>query len=59
MPPEPLNDSDFERLANVLQRVDGRRAMNVEQLDVLFAALIYCPSEVAKAEYLPGTGETR
>jgi uncharacterized protein len=53
MTPEPLNDTDIDSLAGVLQRFGGRRAMNVEQLDGFLAALICCPSDVAKAEYLP------
>ncbi len=53
MTPEPLNDSDFESLANVLQRFGGKQAMNVEQLDGFLAALICCPSDIEKTEYLP------
>jgi hypothetical protein len=33
MTPEPLNESDYESLASVLQRFGGKRAMNFEQLD--------------------------
>ena len=47
-----MNDSEFESLASVLQRFGGKRAMNVEQLDGFLAALICCPSEIAKTEYL-------
>jgi len=53
MNPEPLNDSDFESLASVLQSFGGKRAINVEQLDGFLAALVCCPSVIAEAEYLP------
>lgn len=53
MTPELLNDSDFESLASVLQSFGGKQAMNVEQLDGFLAALVCCPSLIAKAEYLP------
>jgi uncharacterized protein len=53
MTPEPLNDSDFESLANVLQRFGGKRAMDVEQVDGFLAALVCCPSDIAKTKYLP------
>ncbi len=54
MTPEPLNVSNFESLASVLQSVGGKRAMSVEQLDGFLAALICSPSDIAKADYLPG-----
>ena len=33
MTPEPLTNSDFESLGNVLKRFGGKAAMNLEQLD--------------------------
>ena len=30
---EPLTDSEFEGLNDVLKRFGGKRAMNIEQLD--------------------------
>ena len=53
MTPEPLTDSDFESLGNVLKRFGGKAAMNLEQLDGFLAALICYPSDIPKTEYLP------
>jgi uncharacterized protein len=49
----PLTDAEFENLANVLKRFGGRQSMNIEQLDGFLAAIVCCPSEVPKTEYLP------
>jgi uncharacterized protein len=53
MKQEPLNDAEFESLTNVLKRFGGRQAMDLEQLDGFLAAVICCPDEVQKFEYLP------
>jgi uncharacterized protein len=53
MKQEPLNDAEFESLTNVLKRFGGRQAMDLEQLDGFLAAVICCPDEVQKSEYLP------
>jgi uncharacterized protein len=53
MTPEPLTDSDFESLGNVLKRFGGKAAMNLEQLDGFLAAIICYPSDIPKTEYLP------
>jgi uncharacterized protein len=51
--PTPLTDIDFTNLTDVLKRFGGRRSMNIEQLDGFLAAVVCCPGEVQKAEYLP------
>ena len=56
----PLTDADYDRLADALNRFHGERAMNLEQLDGFFAALICGPDLVRPSEYLPeiwGGGE--
>lgn len=49
----PLTDADFENITDVLKRFGGRQSMNIEQLDGFLAAIVCCPEEVSKAEYLP------
>jgi uncharacterized protein len=53
MTPEPLNDSEFDSLGDVLKRFGGKQAMNLEQLDGFLAAIVCHPAEITKAEYLP------
>src|SRR3954467_5642973 len=56
----PLTDAEYDRLADALNRFHGERAMNLEQLDGFFAALICGPNPVHPSEYLPeiwGGGE--
>jgi uncharacterized protein len=56
----PLTDADYDRLADALNRFHGECAMNLEQLDGFFAALICGPDLVRPSEYLPeiwGGGE--
>src|SRR3954465_8539234 len=56
-----LTDADYDRLADALNRFHGDRAMNLEQLDGFFAALICGPNPVHPSEYLPeiwGGGES-
>jgi uncharacterized protein len=53
MTPQTLTDSDFERLASVLQRFGGKGALNLEQLDGLLAAIVCHPADIPKSEYLP------
>ncbi len=40
MKARPLTDADYDRLAGVLNRFRGERALNLEQLDGFFTALI-------------------
>jgi uncharacterized protein len=48
---KPLNDAELDRLAEFLKSCKGGRAMNVEQLDGFFAALIAGPETVMPSEY--------
>jgi uncharacterized protein len=52
MKPQPLTDAEFDRLDEILKRFGGKRAMNLEQLDGFFAALICGPNIVPPSEYL-------
>jgi len=49
---EPLTEAELDRLAEFLQCSDGE-AMNVEELDGFFAALVVGPEVVLPSEYLP------
>jgi uncharacterized protein len=49
----PLTDAEYDCLAGVLNRFHGECAMNLEQLDGFFAALICSPDHVHPSEYLP------
>ena len=53
MKPQPLSDAEFDRLEEILKRFRDKRAMNLEQLDGFFAALICGPNIVLPSEYLP------
>jgi len=48
---EPLTDSELDRLGDFLKRCKGGRAMNLEELDGFFAALIAGPEPVMPSEY--------
>ena len=50
---EPLTDAELSRLGDCLKRCKGGEAMNVEELDGFFAALIAGPDLVLPSEYLP------
>jgi Uncharacterised protein family (UPF0149) len=47
----PLTEAELDRLGNFLNGCKGGRAMNVEQLDGFFAALIAGPEPVMPSEY--------
>src|SRR3954470_23804622 len=49
----PLTDAEYDRLADALNRFHGERALNLEQLDGFFAALICGPDPVHPSEFLP------
>src|SRR5271169_1140052 len=49
--PEPLTDAELDRLGDFLKRCKGGRAMNLEELDGFFAALIAGPEAVMPSEY--------
>jgi uncharacterized protein len=48
---EPLTDAELDRLGDFLKSCKGGRAMNVEELDGFFAALIAGPEIVMPSEY--------
>jgi uncharacterized protein len=48
---EPLTDAELDHLGGFLKGCKGGRAMNVEQLDGFFAALISGPEPVMPSEY--------
>lgn len=50
---KPLTGADLDRLAKFLAAFKGGDAMNVEQLDGFFAALIAGPDLVPPSEYYP------
>src|SRR5438552_2605554 len=52
-PDEPLTDAELDRLEEFLKRCKGGKAMNIEELDGFFAALIAGPDVVLPSEYLP------
>ena len=47
-----MTDAQYDRMAALLSRFRGGRAMNLEMLDGYFAALICCPDMVLPSEYL-------
>ena len=53
MKTQTLTDAEYDRIAAVLGCFHGERAMNLENLDGFFAALICCPDPVLPSEYLP------
>jgi len=50
---EPLAETELERLEEFLRSCKGGKAMNIEELDGFFAALIAGPEVVLPSEYLP------
>jgi uncharacterized protein len=50
---EPLTDAELDRLGDFLEGCKRGKAMNVEQLDGFFAALIAGPQTVMPSEYNP------
>ncbi len=48
---DPLTDAELDRLEPFLKSVKGDRAMNIEELDGFFAALIAGPETVMPSEY--------
>src|SRR5450432_1485587 len=48
-----LTDAEIDKLADFLAKSKGERAMNIEELDGFFAALIAGPELVPPSEYLP------
>ena len=50
---EPLTDAELDRLGDFLKGCKGGRALNLEELDGFFAALIAGPETVMPSEYYP------
>ncbi len=50
---DPLTDAEVSRLGDFLKSCKGGEAMNLEELDGFFAALIAGPEVVMPSEYLP------
>jgi uncharacterized protein len=48
----PLTDAEYDRVAGILNGFHGEHAMNLEELDGFFAALICGPNLVHPGEYL-------
>jgi len=48
---EPLTDTELDRLGDFLESCKGGSAMNLEELDGFFAALIAGPETVMPSEY--------
>jgi uncharacterized protein len=50
---DPLTDAELDRLGDFLESCKGGGAMNLEELDGFFAALIAGPETVMPSEYYP------
>jgi uncharacterized protein len=48
---KPLTDAELDRLGDFLKGCKGGNAMNLEELDGFFAALIAAPEVVLPSEY--------
>ncbi len=48
---DPLTEAELDRLGDFLEGCKGGKAMNLEQLDGFFAALIAGPEAVMPSEY--------
>ncbi len=53
MTSQPLSDAELDRLGQLLSRFGAKGAMNLEEVDGFFAALIAGPDHVLPSEYLP------
>ena len=49
--PAPLTDEELDRLGSFLKSCKGGKAMNLEELDGFFSALIAGPEPVMPSEY--------
>ncbi len=52
MTAQPLTDAEFERVSEGLRRFGGRRAMSLEAVDGLLAAVACGPADIPEREYL-------
>ena len=48
---EPLTDAELDRLGDFLKSCKGGKAMNLEEIDGFFSALIAGPETVMPSEY--------
>ena len=58
--PELLRAADYDFMASILDRFKNERAMNLEELDGFFTALICSPEMTLPSQYMPeiwGGGE--
>lgn len=53
LPAQPLTDTELDRLAAFLERVNSEKSMTLEEMDGFFCALICGPELVPPSEYLP------
>jgi len=51
--PQPLTDPELDQLGDFLRQCKGGQAMNVEELDGFFAALVAGPETILPSEYYP------
>ena len=49
---EPLADTDFDRLSDILELFGDQRSMNLEQIDGFLAAVVCGPETIPQREYL-------
>ena len=52
MNPEPLTETDFDRLSDLLELFGDKRSMNLEQIDGFLAAVVCGPEAIPQHEYL-------
>jgi uncharacterized protein len=52
MKPEPLAETDFDRMSDILELFGGKRSMNLEQIDGFLAAVVCGPEAIPQPEYL-------
>ena len=50
---QPLTEAELDRLQKFLKNCKGGKAMNIEEMDGFFAALVAGPDNVMPSEYLP------
>jgi uncharacterized protein len=52
MTPEPLSDTELDRITEILERFGDKNSMNLEQIDGLLAAVVCGPKIIPEQEYL-------
>jgi uncharacterized protein len=56
---ESLTDAEYDRLEEIVGRFEGENAMNAEEMDGFFAALICGPVTIPPSVYLDEIWEAR